>query len=582
MSYPDIGLLLFKETEEIMMRSNKWQINPSVPRRGAILDRILFARGITSAAARTAFLEGTAADLHNPFELPDMKHACELLLQERAAGRTVIIHGDYDADGITATAVLVKAFAALGIKNIPVLPERMADGYGISPAAVCGLASADRRLLITVDCGIANADEVAFLKGQGLTVIITDHHQCPPILPAADAVINPKRTDCTYPFRELSGAGVAFKLVQALCRLENRAELWLEIIDLVAVGTIADVVPLLGENRILARLGLEKMNDRPCFGLKALLTKISEPIKAVTSRTVGYQIAPRLNAAGRVGRADAALELLLAPNEKEAEKKAEVLCACNQRRIDLEAEVLEQALALLAGQPDLAAQKIVVVAGDDWHQGVLGIIAARLADRYSLPAIVLSLDEAGYYKGSARGPDGFDIYAALNHSAQYLMQFGGHSKAAGLSLAKEQLPEFISEIRNYAARQNHGEQGQIMTADLHLPPAHINLDLAAELGRLEPFGEGNPQPLLVSTGLSLRSIRTVGGGRHIKVSFAGGSRIFDGIGFGMGDLACEYQPGHKADIMYFLEINSWMGKEAVQLNLRDMRKSMAGGAGCDD
>lgn len=562
-----------------MVRYSKWQIDPAVPQQGSVLERILAGRGILSAAARDEFLHGSVQDLHSPFELPDMEKACAMLMHERQSGRTVMIHGDYDADGISATALLVRVFAALGLKCTPLIPDRINDGYGIALDAVQKNMGPECNLLLTVDCGIANVHEVAALKASGASVIITDHHECPPQLPAADAIINPKREDSIYPFRELSGVGVACKLAQALCRQLPCGDLWLDLLDLVALGTIADVVPLRGENRILARLGLEKMNSQPGFGITALLARMNSQKKTVTAQTVSFQIGPRINAAGRIGQADAALQLLLADNMEEALCRADLLCEYNRQRLDLEADVLLQAQTQIENKIDLADQKIIIACGDNWHQGVLGIIASRLAERYHLPAIVLSRDDSGICKGSARSWADFNMYSALQQVRAHLLQFGGHSKAAGLSLEPEKLTGFITSLQSYAQHNWDFQPASIGWADLILSAEKLNLDLAYELQKLEPYGEGNPQPLLIAADLQLKQVRAVGSGKHLKVSFSGENNRLDGIGFGMGELVKVYQPGHRVDALFALEINTWMGVDKVQLNLRDLRPSDVGGDG---
>ncbi|MEA4888945.1 MAG: single-stranded-DNA-specific exonuclease RecJ [Clostridiaceae bacterium] len=555
------------------MIRREWLLNPDVPVAGSLPQRLLAGRGLTEPADAAAFLQPSLGQLHDPFLLKDMDRACTIIQAVLAAGEPLVIHGDYDVDGITATALLARFFTHLKARCTTMIPDRLTDGYGLASSGADSLAAGSCRLLITVDCGISSFDEVARLKKAGLAVIITDHHTCKEQLPAADAVINPKRPDSGYPFDGLAGVGVALKLMQALCIRMNLGSLWQANLDLVALGTVADVVPLLDENRILTAAGLEQINQqkRTC-GLDLLLQAICQPDRPIGAQTLGYTVAPRINASGRLGNADDALNLLLTDDPALAGQYARQLIDLNKQRQDIELAVTQEAMQDIDSHFDFSSPDFILAANPGWHPGVIGIVASRLAEHYCRPVIVLTGDEEGY-RGSCRSWGDLDILAALQSASGCLIRYGGHRKAAGLTLAADQLDHFRLAIQRYAASQgSRFMMPPSLTADLEVSGDELTLDHALAIRQMEPFGEGNPVPQLISRSLMLKEMRPVGGGRHLKLSVLDprNHASFDGIAFGLGEADDWLKAGDSVDLLFALEINEWQGKKSVQLNIRDI------------
>lgn len=561
-----------------MLVRREWQLNQEVPQQGSVVERILATRGIQHPDDRARFLQGGLRHLHDPMRLPDMAAALQRLSMARQHHETVLVHGDYDADGLTATALLVHVLRQLGMNIISYIPDRMTDGYGLSQSSLDFARDSNCSLMVTVDCGISNRDEIDQIGRMGIDVIVTDHHACPDYLPEALAVINPHREDSRYPFDGLAGVGVACKLAQAFCQFEEEAPLWQSHLDLVALGTVADVVPLLDENRIFVQMGLAALNHQPSCGLDALLHVVNLQQREISGQTLGYVLAPRMNAAGRLGRADLALALLLSTDKNEAEQLAISLNEMNGQRQKVESELVEAAIAMIEDDPEWATRSILIASGDDWHQGVLGIAAARLSEKYCRPVIVLSRD-GDDYQGSGRSWGSFDLLAALKRSDHYLSQYGGHRKAAGLRLACENLPDFYRTLNDVASELIPAEQARpVMMADLQLNPSEMTESLATQLRPLAPFGEGNPQPIMMTRDLVLERVQPAGNGRHLRLTLsdANGKVQFSGIGFGLGDADDWLRVSDRVDVLYHLEINVWQGRQSLQLNIRDIRLSRTG------
>jgi single-stranded-DNA-specific exonuclease len=567
-----------------MLLRKEWRVKPDVPATGTLAARILAGRGLTDPAAAQAFLHPALDRLHDAFLLPDMEAACAAIGEAVDTGRPIMIHGDYDADGITATALLLRFLRRLGADCSCLIPDRMTDGYGLNASGADQIIAAGAQLLVTVDCGIASSAEVERLKAAGIPTVITDHHECPPQLPEAVAVVNPKRPDSAYPFTGLAGVGVALKLVQALCRRRGLGDLWQEDLALVALGTVADVVPLLDENRILVSVGMERLaqgntaaGDTRQPGLSALLAAIGLAGKPITSQTLGYALAPRLNAAGRLGRATAALALLLAEDPAEAAGIAAELVELNRQRQELEMAITREATEDIERSFDFSSRDLVIVAREGWHQGVIGIVAARLADQYSRPVIVLTGDN-GVLRGSCRSVGDFDILAAISYASAFTMKFGGHRKAAGLVVSRDQLADFCRAVNEYA-RENLPDEPlrPAYQADLEIGAEELTLANADALRLLAPYGENNPQPLLILRGLTLQTVRQAGNGRHLKVQLRNGDRapVFDGIAFGQSEADEIFAAGDRVDILFSLDINEWQGSRSVSLNIRDLAHSRA-------
>lgn len=573
----------------LAVRSYKiWQTKPGVPDEGTLIDRLMVSRGLGDPDKAAMFLNPTFDQLHDPLLLPDMAAACSLVAAALRGGHPIAVHGDYDVDGITATALVVRFLRSVGANPQILIPDRLAEGYGLSENAVESLSASGCRLLITVDCGITSVAEVRQLQACGIQVIITDHHECGDRLPEAAAVINPRRPDSRYPFPSLAGVGVALKLVQALCRTLNCQDRWLHYLDLTALGTVADVVPLIDENRCLVALGLDQLNRKikdesqagvlPNTGLAVLIEAISQPERSVTAQLLGYSAAPRINAAGRMSDAEDAVRLLLTEDQEEAKRLAQLLLDLNRQRQEIENAITEEAMADIDNRPDLDRQSILIVARKDWHSGVIGIVASRLAEHYSRPVIVLTGDGDGY-RGSCRSYGNIDILAILKAAADHLDRYGGHRKAAGLTLAGGQLPEFTQAVLSQARQLIHEDQLQAdLVADLIVKGDDLTLGNAEKIRQLEPFGEGNPVPLLIGRNLTVGETKLVGNGKHLKLRLIDkktGSG-WDSIAFGFGDADEWTGAGDQVDVLFSLEINEWQGRCQAQLNIRDMHPAECG------
>lgn len=565
-----------------------WHIKPGVPEEGVLIDRLMAGRGLGDPASAAVFLNPTPDQLHDPLLLPDMAAACTAVAAALRNGHPIAVHGDYDVDGITATALVVRFLRSLGADPQILIPDRQAEGYGLSGNAIESLASSGCRLLITVDCGITSVAEVRQLQSAGIQVIVTDHHECGDRLPEATAVINPRRPDSRYPFAGLAGVGVALKLVQALCRTLNCKDRWLHYLDLTALGTVADVVPLIDENRCLVALGLDQLNRKikgagqagilPNTGLSVLIDVINQPERPVTAQLLGFSAAPRINAAGRMSDAEDAVRLLLTEDTEEARHLAQLLVDLNRQRQEIENAITEEAMADIDNRPDLDRQSILVVARQDWHSGVIGIVASRLAEHYSRPVIVLTGDGEGY-RGSCRSFGNIDILAILKAAAATLERYGGHRKAAGLTLSGGQLPDFTQAILSQARQLIHEDQLQTdLIADLIVTGDDLTLDNAEKIRRLEPFGEGNPVPLLICRNLTVGETKLVGNGKHLKLRLLDKqtNRCWDSIAFGFGDADEWTGTGDQVDVLFSLEINEWQGSRQAQLNIRDLHPAECG------
>lgn len=561
----------------------RWQIAPPAP--PAFLERlqplpplvaqILYNRGLTELDEVTAFLAGDYP-LNNPFLLADTDKAVTLIRQAITQKHKLIVYGDYDVDGVTAAAVLVHTLRSLGGLVEAYIPSRADEGYGLNPEAIASLAEQGVSVLITVDCGVRSLEEVALARRLGLTIIVTDHHHVGAALPQADAVLNPKRPDCAYPFKELAGVGVAYKLAQALLRTNAKVPLRTtrtvlpeaELLDLVALGTVADMVPLLGENHALVLRGLEQLNRAQRPGLSALMEMTDVQPGKVTAQTIGFVLAPRLNAAGRISDALTALELLLAEDMTAALPLAQELDTLNQDRRLLTAEVQERARAQIADEEDVPA--LLFASSAEFPQGVVGLAASRLLDEFYRPAVVVA-EEGELSKGSARSIPEFHITEALDMLAPLLVRYGGHAAAAGFTVRTELLPELAARLLALAQQGLEGlSLAPLYNVDADIPLHELSRELFHELERLQPFGYGNPTPMLVSRRARVRQARAVGAeGRHLKLTLAddaGG--LWDAIAFRQG--AWIGRLPALIDIVYVLELNEWNGQVNLQLNVRDI------------
>lgn len=565
------------------MKYQKWNLRGGDPGGAAALERggldplcaaVLSARGIAAPSEAERFLADGPDRLHDPLLLRDMDAAAGRVRRALEAGETIAVYGDYDVDGITSTALLTSYLRSQGGRVIPYIPDRIEEGYGLNGPAVERLAEEGVTLIVTVDCGITAVEETARARALGVDVVITDHHQCKDTLPDAAAVVDPRRADCPYPFKELAGVGVALKLVLALAGPEGRDRVLDDYLDLAAVGTVADVMKLTDENRFLVRRGLELLSHTRRPGLAALLREAGAEGKPITAVTIGYGLAPRINAAGRMEQAEVALELLLTPSPERGMELAARLCELNRERQAIELAIYEQCVSLLDRQPQLAGPSIVL-AGEGWHQGVVGIVASRLAEKYACPAFMICLDQ-GRGKGSCRSFGGFNLFAGLEQCSDLLEGFGGHELAAGFTIRADNVAAFKQRMDALVSVYSGGAPMEtVLEVDALLDDAALLSTRSVEaLERLEPFGAGNPKPVFALRGAVVASCADVGGGRHLKLRLRCGHRLLDGIFFSATAAAAGIAPGDRIDVAFTPQINTFRDVRSVQLQLCDLRPAL--------
>jgi single-stranded-DNA-specific exonuclease len=539
-----------------------------------LLGQLLLNRGINNTAQAVEFLTPDLKRLHDPFLFREMERAVRRLQQAIAGNEYVLIYGDYDVDGITSISLMVRVLAQyLPGRLLYYIPKRLEEGYGLHLSSLEKAFAKGVRLIITVDCGISAASEAAYLKEQGVDLIITDHHEAQGSIPDAYAVINPKVPDCGYPFAQLAGVGVAFKLLQGLARLmpEIRPCLFNNL-DLVAFGTVADIVPLMGENRILVKYGLERLNQTDNVGLQALIEVLGLKDRKVNCGHIGFVLAPRINAAGRLGNPSIGVKLFLTADAQQAKEYAKNLDQENQNRQEIENTVLAEAVAQIEAEPQLAEEYALVLASAGWHLGVIGIVASRLVELYHKPVILIGLDgEEG--RGSGRSIPGFNLFEAVDQCGQYLVKFGGHEFAAGLSIRRDRIGEFKAAFLKLAKERLRPEDLQpILRVESLVDLNGVTLDLVRELDKLAPCGPSNPTPVLGCRALNLIGYRSVGeNGKHLKVKVKSANVIREGIGFNLGFLNPELASTQEVDLAFSVEENVWNGSSSVQLNLKDVR-----------
>ncbi len=564
------------------MKYDRWNLRPSGPAGSrAELERaglpplcaaVLCARGVDTAPAASAFLAHGPNLLHDPFLLRDMEKAVERISRAIREQETVAVYGDYDVDGITATCLLTQFLRTLGGQVVSYIPDRTEEGYGLNNHAIDALARQGVTLIVTVDCGITAAQEVEYARALGVDVVITDHHQCKEVLPQAVAVVDPRRPDCSYPFPDLAGVGVALKLALALTAPAQRPQVLLDYGELAAIGTVADVMLLQGENRALVHLGLERLADCSRPGLQALLREAGCPRGQVpTTVTIGYGLAPRINAAGRMEQAGTALELLLTQDPQRGQELAQELCQLNRLRQAIELEIFQHCDQLLTHTPALSAP-VIVLAGEGWHQGVIGIVASRLAEKYACPAFMISLDgDKG--KGSCRSFGGFNLFGALERCAPLLDSYGGHELAAGFSIRRDNIPAFRAALCQLVEEfAGHQPMESSLDVDCEIPHCSLLSTQDVEsLSLLEPFGSGNPKPVFLLRSVCVLSHTDVGGGRHLKLKLRRDGVAMDAIFFSANTAACGIENGQRLDIAFTLQINQFRGNRTVQLQLCDLR-----------
>ena len=536
--------------------------------------RLLAIRGIDTFDHAKNFFRTSLSDLHDPFLMRDMEEAAYRLCQAVRNGEKVLVYGDYDVDGTTATACIYTFLRDFGVDVDYYIPHRFKEGYGINRDGIEYAATINAGLMVSVDCGITAIEEAKLAKDRGIDLIICDHHTAGDEIPDAIAVLDPKRPDCSYPYDGLSGAGVAFKLVQAcLSKLGLKQSLAFKFLDLVAISIASDIVPIIDENRVLMKEGLQMVNANPRVGFKALLDVIKVPPGNVSTSTIVFSIGPRINAAGRMGDATAAVELMITEDMSSARARAHELESINIRRRDTDTKTMEEAVAKVDKEFNLEETSSMVLHDPDWHLGVIGIVASRLVDLYYRPAILLSTVD-GLVKGSARSIKGFNIYDAMKECEHLLIQFGGHEFAAGLTMDEKNLPEFRHRMNEIASRYLSDKDFKPeLIIDGVVDLESIDMRFWKLLSQFEPFGPGNLRPIFVSKDICIEGVPTIVGNGHLKMKVSqNGSGVFDAIGFNMHDFLpvirnCEK---NKIDIAYVLEENFWNGRRSIQMRLKDI------------
>ena len=519
-----------------------------------LLTKILVNRGIIDDKEIDTFLNPTRNDFYDPYLMPDMEKAVERIIKAINNQEKVMIYGDYDVDGITSITVLKKFLEERGLKTGHYIPNRLEEGYGLNENAIRSIAEQKYTLMITVDCGISGIEEVELANQLGIETIITDHHEQSESLPNAYAIINAKRKDSQYPFRGLAGCGAVFKLIQAISlRLGLEEKEFLKYLDIVCVGTISDIVPLVDENRVIAKLGLKLVAQTKNIGLRELI--LQSGYKKIDSNTISFGVAPRINACGRMGYQEEALDLFLTNNIEEARKITARLNSYNLERQTKEKDIFEQAIKELEKE-DIEKLNTIVLSGDNWHHGVIGIVASKLTEKFYKPTILICFED-NIGKGSGRSLPGFDLHEALVESSAYLEKYGGHEMAVGLSLKKEKYNDFKLAFEEIAKSKNIQQIIPVIKIDSIITAKDVNKKTIQDLEMLEPFGEKNKNPIFVYKNLKIDSIRALSEGKHLKLTLKDDNLLINAIGFNLGYLSEEYLIGDKIDIAGNLEINKY-------------------------
>ena len=582
------------DEHEIQEVSTKLNIHP-------VVTKLLYARGYKDAKQMDSFLSMESERLCNPFDMIDMENAILRIAKAIQNNEKITIYGDYDVDGVTSVATLYLYLKNLGADVSYYIPNRATDGYGVTSAALDLLKCAGTQLIITVDTGITASEEVEYAKSLGMEFVITDHHECHGEIPNAVAVINPHRPDCPYPFKELAGVGVVFKLLCAYeerrsgkSRIQAASRIFDEYSDLVAIGTIADVMPIHEENRIIVSRGLRIIDTKRRTGIAALMeaatVQKNENVRQdrrkkqvkVSSSYIGFTLAPRINAAGRIRSATRAVELFLTDNYEEAYMIAQELCEANRDRQSEENQIIRDAFEKIEAHGDLDENPVIVLDADNWHHGVIGIVASRITEKYCRPSILVSFeggmgktpsnDDVG--KGSGRSIKGLNLVEALAHCQKTLVKFGGHELAAGLSVTRGNLGLF-KEMVNKFARENLQKDGLIPTieADLEILFSDLSLELAQYLSILEPYGVGNPVPNFIIKGVTVNEIMPISQGKHTRLSLGDGRVSYTGMFFSVSPESLDLNVGDSADVLFNIDINEYAGRRSLQLIIKDIRLS---------
>ena len=539
-----------------------------------LVSTVLASRGVVTPEQAAAHLDRERSLAYSPFLMRDMDKAVARIDRALAGGETIAVFGDYDVDGITSTCLLTDYLRSRGAAVLMHIPRRIEEGYGLGCDAIRALAEQGVTLIVTVDCGITGVEETTFAATLGVDLVITDHHECKDELPAACAVVDPHRPDCGFPFKHLAGVGVALELVLALGGAERESALFSRYCTLAAIGTIADVMRMEGENRTIVQCGLEGIDRSDFTGLHALLREAGLTGRPVSSVQIGFVLAPRINAAGRMGRAELAAELLLTQDPAKAERLARELCDLNRERQSVEQDIFRCAIE----QMDTLApteRNALVLSSEEWHQGVVGIVASRLSEKFSCPSFMIHLS-GGSGKGSCRSYGGFNLFNALEACSDLLVSFGGHELAAGFTIEERNIPAFRTRMNQYV-RAHTGEHPPVSMLDVDVDlqhPSLITLEEVEALSLLEPYGAGNNRPVFCLRGATLESVQGVGQNRHLKLKLQKSRVNFDGIFFSVTADECGVCAGMRVDAAFYLQVNEFRSQRSIQLQLIDLRPSL--------
>jgi len=538
-----------------------------------IIAGILLNRDFKSPESVRGFFACDLEDLHDPFRIKGMEKAVQRIIQAVEVGEKIIIYGDYDVDGVTSTSVLLIVLRNIGANVDYFIPNRFDDGYGLSVSGIDKTILKGAKLIITVDNGISANKEIDYVNQQGADLIVVDHHVPDDILPKAYSIINPKQEDCPYPEKNLAAVGLSFKLSQALYQIKNyHMDDLYEIMDIVAIGTVADIVPMIGENRIITRHGISQLGNTTNFGIQALLENTNLTDTKMAAGNILFSIGPRLNAGGRLGNAGLGVELLTAKNIIDARKFADALETENKKRREIDSETLESALSLIENTNYLENKKSIVLYSDTWHLGVIGIVASRLVEKYYLPTVLISFNE-GIGRGSARSIHGFNIHSAFKKCADLLENYGGHKYAAGLSIQKSNVDKFVKMMESIAQEELTQENmTPRITVDKEVKLQEIDNNLLNSINSFAPFGPQNSKPLFATRDIQLVGTPRIVGKNHLKFKIIQEGTIFDTIGFGLGEYLNIIESKRNGfDVAYQIEGNEWQGRYSIQLRIKDIK-----------
>ncbi len=554
------------EADDILISKISDEFNVS-----RLVANIIVNKGLKDSHEIEVFLHPRRSDFHDPFLMPDMEIATNRIIKAIKDNEKVAIYGDYDVDGITSSTVLKRFLKDRGLETDVYIPNRLNEGYGLNEEAIKEISEKKYTLIVTVDCGITGNKEIELANSLGIETVVTDHHEPTEELPKALAVVDCKRKDNKYPFNGLAGVGVAFKLIQAISiKLGIKEEEYLKYLDLVCVGTISDIVPLVDENRTISKLGLRLVKQTKNIGLKVLLDSIG--YQKIDSNTISFGVAPRINACGRMGHEKEALDLFLTNNIEEAQKITQNLNKYNLERQEIEKRIFNEVQEMMQ-DPEEQKLPCIVLGKENWHHGVIGIVSSKITDIYFKPSILLCIED-DLAKGSGRSVPGFDLHEALEKCGTYIKQFGGHSMAVGVTIEKANFSKFKDELEEYGTKMNVNSIVPIIKIDEKIQLQDISIKDIKDLELLEPFGEGNKMPLFQVSNVKIASIRALSEGKHLKMTLKDDNKFIDTIGFNMGNLSSEYPIGTKIDVVGNLEINNYKGMENIQINLKDIRHSL--------